>query len=78
MTNLALNIEKNPRTGGFCCDFIFKGKGYFADKSYVPFLGSETMIFAKEDDGSIDWEELYTDRTGKSLRVCIYEFCRTL
>ena len=78
MENLVLNIERNPRTGGFCCDFSVNGKSYFADKSVVPFLGSETMIFAKEDDGTIDWEELYTDRTNKSLSDCIHEFCRTL
>lgn len=78
MENLVLNIEKNPHTGGHCCEFTFKNKQYFADKSIVPFLGSETMIFAKEEDGSIDWSELYTDRTNKSLSDCIHEFCRTL
>lgn len=77
MKNLALNIEKNPRTGGFCCEFSFEGKQYFADKSNVPYIGSETMIFAMED-GKVDWSELYTDRTGKSLSDCIHEFCRTL
>ncbi len=77
MKNLELNIEKNPRTGGTCCEFSFGGKQYFADKSIVPFLGSETMIFAMEN-GIVDWEELYTDRTNKSLSDCIHEFCRTL
>lgn len=53
MTNLELNIEKNPYTGGFCCEFSFEGKSFYADRSYVPFIGTETMIFAK-NNGVID------------------------
>ena len=77
MTTLALNIEKNPYTGGTCCEFNFKGQCYYADRSYVPYIGTETMIFAVID-GKIDWSELYTNRSSKSLSDCINEFCRTL
>lgn len=78
MENLNLNIEKNPFTGGTWCEFTFKGQNYYADRSYVPYIGTKTMIFAKKN-GIIDWEEeLYTDRTYKSLSDCIHEFCRTL
>ena len=74
---MKLNIEKNPQTGGNCCEFKFKGQCYYADRSYVPYIGTETMIFAMEN-GKVDWSELYTNRTGKSLSDCIHEFCRTL
>lgn len=77
MENLNLNIEKNPFTGGTCCEFTYKSKKYYADRSYVPFIGTETMIFAVID-GKIDWSELYTNRSIKSLTDCIHEFCRTL
>lgn len=72
-----LTIQRNPQTGGNYCEFQYKSKSYYADKSYVPFIGSETMIF-EVIDGQVDWSELYSDRTGKSLSDCIKEFCETL
>lgn len=77
MKNLVLNIQKNPQTGGNYCEFQYKGKSYYADKSYIPYIGTETMIF-ESINGQVDWSELYTDRTNKSLSDCIHEFCRTL
>lgn len=65
----------NQRTGGNSCVFEHKGAYYFADKSYVPFCGIETMIFRCNEKGEVtDWGELYCDRSGKSLDSCITEF----
>ena len=72
MSNYA--IKSNQRNGGEYCDFEVNGKKYYADKAYVPFCGEETMIFAYDEDGSIDWTDLYCDRSGKSLADCIDEF----
>ena len=55
--------------------FEFKGKYYWADKSYVPFIGPETMIFPSDSEGNVtDWDDLYCDRTDMSLEECIEEF----
>lgn len=64
-------------------NMVFKyGESYFyADKTYVPFTGNETMIFICEPDedekGKFvvpNWTDLYCDRTGQSLNDCINEF----
>lgn len=77
MATLTLNIKKNPQTGGNYCEFQYGGKSYYADRSYVPYIGTETMIFAVEN-GQINWSELYADRSGQSLTDCIREFCEAL
>lgn len=71
-----LEIKKNEYTGGQNCVFEHNGKWYYADKSYVPFCGIETMIFQydKEKEEVIDWSDLYCDRSLKSLEQCIEEF----
>lgn len=68
-------IVKNSLTGGNCSVFK-KGDSYFyADRSFVPFCGMETMIFPCKEDGEVtDWSEVYCDRSGKSLQDCIDEF----
>ena len=53
MENLVLNIQRNPQTGGNYCEFQYKGKSFYADKSIVPFIGAETMIF-EVVDGQVD------------------------
>ena len=65
----------NPYTGGQYTVFQ-KGKKYFyADCSYVPYTGMETMIFHCDKDGEVtNWSEVYCDRSGKSLRECVEEF----
>ena len=77
MATLTLNIQRNPQTGGNYCEFNYKGRQFYADRSNVPYLGLETMIF-EVINGQIDWSELYTNRTNKSLSDCIHEFCGTL
>lgn len=74
---MTLNIQRNPQTGGNYCEFEYKGKSYYADRSNVPYIGIETMIF-EVNDGQVDWSELYADRSGMSLTDCIKEFCETL
>lgn len=76
-----LNINKNEYTGGQNCVFFGHDlKYYYADKSYVPYIGNETMIFPydKDKEEVSDWSELYCDRTGKSLSSCIEEFNQML
>lgn len=71
------NIINNTRTGGESCTFEFNGATYYADKSPVESwkgIIDETMIFLVEEDGEINWSDLYCDRTGKSLKECIDEF----
>lgn len=68
-------IKRNPYTGGHNCVFQ-KGKDFFyADCSFVPYIGEETMIFPCDAEGNVtDWCELYCDRSGQSLEQCIKEF----
>ena len=70
-----MDIKRNPSTGGTSCVFQ-KGKNFFyADRSYVPYTGMETMIFHCTKDGKVtDWSELYCDHSGKSLEDCVKEF----
>lgn len=72
---LDIKIETNPITGGQSTLFK-KGNDYFwADRSFVPYTGMETMIFSADKEGNvIDWMDLYCDRSGKSLEECIREF----
>lgn len=68
----------NDSTRGVCCYFKHNDKYYYADKSPIPYswYGQETMIFPFdfEKQNVTDWEELYVDRTGKSLEDCIEQF----
>jgi hypothetical protein len=68
----------NDSTGGQSCVFRKGDKYYYADKSFIPYTyyGDETMIFEYdfENQEVPEWDELYTDRTGKSLEACIEEF----
>ena len=68
----------NDNTGGVSCFFKYNGEYYYADKSFIQYTsyGWETMIFPFdfEKQDVPDWEELYADRTGKSLEDCVEEF----
>ena len=68
----------NDNIGGQSCIFRKGDKHYYADKSFIPYTsyGLETMIFEYdfENQNVPKWDELYTDRTGKSLEACIEEF----
>ena len=68
----------NTATNGQTCIFRKGNKYYYADKSYIPFTyyGNETMIFEYdfENQEVPEWNELYADRTGKSLEACVEEF----
>ena len=72
---LAVFMQNNT-TGGNCCIFKKSNEYYYADKSFVPYTGVETMIFKYdfENQEVLDWTDLYCDRTGKSLEACIEEF----
>ena len=48
---------------------------FYADCSYVPCLGMETMIFPCDKEGNVtSWIDVYCDCSGKSLKDCIKEF----
>ena len=68
----------NERTGGGSCIFKMGDEYYYADKSFIPYTwyGFETMIFKYDFNKQVvpEWDELYADRTGKSLEACIEEF----
>lgn len=68
----------NDYTGGQSCVFRKGDKYYYADKSYIPytFYGNETMVFEYDFESQTvpEWNELYCDRTGKSLEDCVEEF----
>lgn len=68
----------NTATNGQSCIFRKDDKYYYADKSFMPFTyyGNETMIFEYDfkNQKVSEWDELYTDRTGKSIEACIEEF----
>lgn len=71
-------FEKNERTGGMSCIFKKGNEYFYADKSFIPYTsyGYETMIF-KYDFKNMEvpsWDELYANRTNKSLKDCIEEF----
>ena len=62
-------------TGGQCTVFQKGENYYYADRSYVPYVGIETMIFPCDKEGEVtSWAELYCDRSGKNLKDCINEF----
>ena len=50
--------------------FDFNGKRYWADKAG----NYETMIFECDENGECNYNEVYCDRSGKSLKKCIKEF----
>lgn len=68
----------NNNTGGQSCIFKMGDEYYYADKSFIPYTwyGWETMIFEYdfENQKVPEWNELYADRTGKSLEACVEEF----
>ena len=68
----------NYMTNGQSCIFEKDGKYYYADKSYIPYTPYvyETMIFEYDfkNQKVSDWNELFADRTDKSLKECIEEF----
>lgn len=68
----------NYVTGGDSCVFKKEDKYYYADKSFIPFTPYclETMIFEYDPENQkvLNWNELFADRTGKSLKECIEEF----
>lgn len=71
-------FEKNKRTGGMSCVFKKDNEYFFADKSFIPYTyyGWETMIFKYDFENMevLSWDELYSDRTNKSLEDCIEQF----
>ena len=60
-------IFKNPATDGLMCIFVYEGKYYTADLSFVPpIMQYELMIFHSDDTGYIDdWNPLYTAHFNK-------------
>lgn len=75
---MMLEIRKNAQGNGYCCDFFYNGKKYYADLCYLPCgLGTECMIFAYKK-GEINWTDLYCKRgipvTVFQLKRCIEEF----
>lgn len=77
MENLKIIKTWGNNTGGESALFCIGDKYYYADKSYVPFCGMETMIFKADKDGEVlDWIDLYCDRSGKTLKSCINEFAK--
>lgn len=72
---MELKKKTNPMTGGTYCIFKKGEEFFYADRSYVPYTGMETMIFHCNKEGEVtSWGELYCDRSGKSLEKCIQEF----
>lgn len=75
-----IKIESNISNEGLCADFFKNGKKYYADIAYVPFVGTECMIFPYKEDGKIDWNNVYCRRdipvTEESLVDCITEFMK--
>lgn len=70
-----MDIKMNPMTGGQYTVFKKGEKFFYADRSYVPFTGMETMIFPCNEEGTVtSWIELYCDRSGMTLEGCIKEF----
>ncbi len=70
-----MDIKMNRMTGGQYAVFQKGEKFFYADRSYVPFIGMETMIFPCDKEGTVtSWSELYCDRSGMSLKDCIEEF----
>lgn len=50
---------------------------YLVDKADTFDVGWETMVFHCNKDGEVtDWQELYTDRTDKSVWKCALEFAQ--
>ena len=70
-----ITVKTNPRTGGKYTVFQ-KGENFFyADCSYVPCSGMETMIFPCDKEGNVTrWIDVYCDSSGKSIEDCIKEF----
>ena len=70
-----MTIKRNLITGGHNCVFQKGDEFFYADRSYVPYVGMETMIFPCDAEGNVtSWAELYCDRSGQSLEQCIEEF----
>lgn len=72
-----LNIQPNSRTGGYYCEFDYRGKSYYASLCNVLGVGAECMIFPAGQ-----WSELYWARgipiTPYQLKDCIEEFIKSL
>lgn len=72
---MQLEMIDNLQTGGKSCYFQKGDEFYYADCSYVPFIGMETMIFPCDENHEVtSWLEVYCDRSGKSLQSCVDEF----
>lgn len=72
---IGMEIKTNPKTGGEYTIFQKGEDFFFADCSYVPYIGMETMIFPCDREGTVtSWIELYCDRSGMSLKDCVEEF----
>ena len=79
MTKL-IKVERNNVHNGYNADFYIGSKKYYADVTYAPdyYKTSECMIFQYNEDGSINWHEVYVNRdvsvTEEDLLKCINEF----
>ena len=74
-----INFKRNDETGGVCAVFHVgvgsRKRFFYADKSWVSGVGEETMIFPCTKEGKVNsWDEVYCDRSGKSISKCIEEF----
>lgn len=51
---------------------------YLVDKADTFDAGWETMVFCCDEEGEVtDWQELYADRTNKSVWKCAQEFAES-
>lgn len=64
-------------------DVEYDGKNYYVSTNDTPDAGLETMIFAVDENGQIDWHDLYVEHyateeaaTEKHKYICenIHEF----
>lgn len=68
-----------PHTNTYGVGVVIKmGQSYYlVDKADTFDVGWETMVFCCNEEGEVtDWQELYTDRTGKSVWKCALEFAQ--
>jgi hypothetical protein len=77
--NNEIKVKRNNANNGYSADFYINGKKYYADVTYAPdYETAECMIFQYNEDGSINWHEVYVNRdvsvTEEDLLTCINDF----
>ena len=75
---MKLTINRRTNGQGFNTFFTHRLRKYYADLRFVPFCGSECMIFKVKRSGEIDWSGVYCKRhipiTEEQLISCIEDF----